>query len=168
MALLRSGKNVISTMAYHSPAAHGDDYAATFEAACQAGGATLMGAGMNPDCGGAWLAASLTRMCTDVKYIEIIEIDDLMLDPHLSFMVDVCGIGKRPEDFTPDMEAGQYLLWAVSEGVDLLARNLGAVPKLSEFEFELYTATRDFDIPVGKIQKGTVCGARLAMTALWN
>jgi 2,4-diaminopentanoate dehydrogenase len=166
MALLRSGKNVISTMAYTSPVAHGEDYAATLEAACREGSATLMGGGIAPDCVSSWLPAALTRMCTDVKHVSMLEIDDFALVTNETFMIDLAGIGKDPAEFTPSLEAGQYMLWVVCEAVDLLGRNFGVRLEPSGFEFELYSATRDFEIPVGKVRKGTVCGARLGLTGM--
>src|SRR5690606_1168916 len=45
--LLRSGKNVITTVAHTYPWAHGEEYARGFEEACREGNATLFGTGIN-------------------------------------------------------------------------------------------------------------------------
>jgi hypothetical protein len=168
IALLNSGKNVISTLAYASPLAHGAEYAETLETACRMGAASLMGGGINPDFAGSWLPAALTRMCTDVKHVRVSEVDDMSLDPHVPLLVDLVGIGKRPEEITSNGTLQQYIVWAASEIPDLLARNLGAALEKCDLEFEIHTATRDFSIPGTDIPKDSVCGGRVAFHGYSN
>lgn len=70
-ALLRSGKNVITTAGQHYPAAHGAARLAMFESAARDGGATLYGTGMNPGYVLERLVLGLTGGCTDVRRIEV-------------------------------------------------------------------------------------------------
>jgi hypothetical protein len=102
-------------------------------------------------------------MCTDVKHVSVIEIDDMALDPHEDFVVGTLGIGKTPDDFAPNLEAVQYMLWVIPEIPALLARNLGAEIETSNMDFQMHTATRDVEIAVGTVREGTICGARLLL-----
>lgn len=167
IALLRSGKNVISTVGYGSPALHGAEYAQKFQAACHAGGATLFGSGVDPDFALSRMPAALTGMCMDVKHIYIAEITDLARDPH-QIVVEVLGVGKRPEELSLDHPGVEYLMWYGPEVVDLLARNLTiTLDKLNQ-EFEIFTATRDFRIPAAEVFEGSVVGGRFTWKGYWN
>ncbi|MBO9533967.1 MAG: hypothetical protein J7513_13435, partial [Solirubrobacteraceae bacterium] len=72
LALLASGKNVISINGYSDPASWSDERAAALEAACKKGGATLMGAGLNPGFAAEQLAAVASGVCSELDAIEAV------------------------------------------------------------------------------------------------
>ena len=168
MALLRSGKNVVSTVGYASPRLHGDDYAAKLEAAALDGGSTLFGTGIDPDFTLSRIPAAATGMCMDVSHIYLSEVADISVGSNAGTLLEIAGIGKDPAEFTPDMEGAQYLLWIMPEVGDLLARNLGVEPEKGEEEFQILLATRDFEIPVTPIKTGTIVGARYQRRVFWQ
>jgi hypothetical protein len=71
MALLRSGKSVISSVGYADPYCHGAEYAQMLHAAAVEGGVTLYGGGLSPELIISRIPAQLTQMCTDVKQIRL-------------------------------------------------------------------------------------------------
>lgn len=164
--LLRSGKNVVSsTGPYFVPETRSPEYAQLIEDACREGGTTLMSAGANPDVVVPWLAAALTRMSLDVEHIYLAEIDDFSPNPNLNMMVELLGLGKPAEEFEPWMEEGGYFQQSVLEWLHLLGKHTGVELGKVEGSYELYLATRDFEIPVGPIKKGMVCGAAFKWSA---
>ncbi|GGJ67089.1 NAD(P)H-dependent amine dehydrogenase family protein [Streptomyces brasiliensis] len=164
--LLRSGKNVVSsTGPYFVPEMRSPEYAQLIEDACREGGTTLMSAGANPDVVVPWLGAALTRMSLDVEHIYLAEIDDFSPNPNLNMMVELLGLGKPAEEFEPWMEDGGYFQQSVLEWLHLLAKNIGVELDEVKGSFELFLATRDFEIPIGQIKKGMVCGAAFKWSA---
>jgi 2,4-diaminopentanoate dehydrogenase len=164
--LLRSGKNVVSsTGPWYAPELRSHEYRQRIEDACREGGTTLMSAGANPDVVVPWLGAAMTRMSLDVEHIYMAEIDDFSPNPNLNMMVELLGLGKPAEEFEPWMEEGGYFQQSVLEWLHLLARNINV--RLGEVvgSYKLFLATRDFNIPVGKIKKDTVCGAAFKWSA---
>ena len=96
-ALLRSGKNVITTAGQHYPAAHGPARLAMFDEAARAGGVTLYGTGMNPGYVLERLVLGLTGVCTDVRRIEVVELLNAASMPDPDFVFTVMGMGsERP------------------------------------------------------------------------
>jgi hypothetical protein len=170
MALLRSGKNIISSYGYHSPLAFGEDYAAALEAAALEGGVTLFGGGVDPESALPRIAASLTSMCLDVQHMHTYELTDMSLDESPGAMLDSLAIGKPVEDLQMDQETGRYIVFLGTPIIDGLARNLGlTLDKIdAACDFEVFTATKDFEIPVTQVRKGTVCGARVGFKGYWN
>lgn len=158
--LLRSGKNVVSsTGPWYAPELRSPEYLQQIDDACREGRSTLMAAGANPDVVVPWLGAAMTRMSIDVDHIYMAEIDDFSPNPNLNMMVELLGLGKPAEEFEPWMEEGGYFQQSVLEWLHLLAKNINI--KLGEVvgSYKLFLATRDFEIAVGEIKEGTVCGA---------
>jgi hypothetical protein len=168
IALLGSGKNIVSTVGYTSPRLHGEEYAGKLEAAGIAGGATLCGTGIDPEFVLSRIPASMTALCTDVSHIYISEIADLAVGSSFETLSKIAGIGQDPLTYTPDMEGAQYFLWYMPEVADRLARNLGVEPDKAEDEFEILFATRDFEIPGIAIKEGSIVGARYQRRTYWQ
>jgi 2,4-diaminopentanoate dehydrogenase len=168
IALLASGKNIVSTVGYASPLAHGVEYAGRLEAAGLAGGATLCGTGVDPEFVLSRIPASMTALCTDVSHLYVSEIADLAVGSSIETLQDIAGIGQDPVDYTPNMEGAQYFLWYMPEVADRLARNLGVDPEGSQEEFEILFATRDFEIPGIEIKTGAIVGARYQRRTAWR
>ena len=93
--LLRSGKNVVTSTAYHFPWQRGEDYVAPLEAACLDGGATLHGTGIHPGWFVERYALSLTGLCTRVDRLRVSEIVDL--SHHAGEAIRGIGFGSPPE-----------------------------------------------------------------------
>lgn len=170
LALLESGKNVISAVSYAYPKTQGEDYARQFEEACTAGGVSLMCGGIDPDFALSWLPAALTRMCTDVEHVYVAECSDLTKDPHHTMMIELFQIGRPVESLSlASSEIALFLMGLSEQAVALLASNLGVT--LDDdigLDYEVHQATRDLQIPIGEVPEGTVCGLRMTRTATWR
>jgi hypothetical protein len=135
-ALLRSGKNVITTAGHHYPAAHGPVRHAMFDEAARAGGATLYGTGMNPGYVLERLVLGLTGVCTDVRRIEVVELLDASTMPDPDFVFTVMGMGSDPVAFTCD--------------------RMGVMVDEIVPDHRVVCAERDLEIGAGRIAAGTV------------
>ena len=69
LALLRSGKNIVTTTSFHYPEMLGPEHVAQLEAACREGSATLHGTGIHPSFMAERLVLTLTGLFTDVHHI---------------------------------------------------------------------------------------------------
>jgi hypothetical protein len=106
--LLRSGKNVITTVAHIYPKAIGEDYAAGFERACREGGSTLFGTGINPGFITERIAVPMTGICTHVDDVTVTEIFNLGEVNSAPFIFDLVGVGKPLELFTSGKMSGVF------------------------------------------------------------
>ncbi|MBR9986616.1 MAG: hypothetical protein KFF68_11955 [Desulfosarcina sp.] len=97
--LLASGKNLVSINGHCYPAAHGQAYAAPFEKACQQGGASLFGTGLNPGFVAEKIAAAATGACLDIDHIDIKENFDVTGVPEHDYVFNVLGFGSDPASF---------------------------------------------------------------------
>jgi len=158
--LLASGKSVISTLSYYSPLIEGPERMARLEAACDEGGATLYGCGLDPGYICDRVPAVLTSGLADVTTIRMSESIDVSTHPGAQLMMDL-GFGKRPEDLSLDSPQVQYFAQrafpgAVAKLADLLGVRLdgvqlGAVPQLA-------FASTDLDLAMGRVAAGTISG----------
>jgi hypothetical protein len=156
-ALLRSGKNVITTAGHHYPAAHGPARLAMFDEAARAGGATLYGTGMNPGYVLERLVLGLTGVCTDVRRIEVVELLDASTMPDPDFVFTVMGMGSDPAalDLCSGPLAalyGQLYSEAIAFTCDRMAVAVDEIVP----DHRVVAAERDLEISAGHIAAGTV------------
>lgn len=97
--LLRSGKNVITTVGFTYPWAVDRARAARLDEAARAGGVTLFGTGMNPGFLSERIAVLVTGMCTEVQSITTQEVYDCTPVASTGFIFDLCGFGRPEADF---------------------------------------------------------------------
>jgi hypothetical protein len=167
--LLRAGKNVVSVAGYAAPHFHGSEYVAKLQAACEAGGATLFGTGIDPDIMLGRVPATLTGLCLDVEKIRISEMGDMAANPNVSMMVDTLMFGKDPDEMSFAGDGPyQYLLWYSPELLAVLARSVGVELEDTDFGIEFEMATHDFEIPATKVRKGTIAGFKATMNGYWK
>ena len=156
-ALLRSGKNVITTAGQHYPAAHGPGRLAMFEAAAQAGGATLYGTGMNPGYVLERLVLGLTGICVDVQRIEVTELLDASTMPDPDFVFTVMGMGSDPARL--DLRTGPLAVLfgqLYREAIAFTCDQMHIEVEEIQSDHAVVTADRDLDISAGRIAAGTV------------
>jgi len=158
VALLESGKNVISTAAYFAPEFRGQDVADRLQAACEKGQTTLMGTGVEPGFMFERVMPTLTGMCTDVESIRLVEVIDAADHPAAMMILEALGIGKPLDAVTKDSPFGQYFTAFFSEMATAAARALGVRLDSVESGLDVAPASRELDIAVGTVAKGTVAG----------
>ncbi|WP_122816095.1 NAD(P)H-dependent amine dehydrogenase family protein [Nocardioides pantholopis] len=157
--LLRSGKNVITTVGSTYPGAVDRTRAARLEAAARAGGVTLFGTGMNPGFLGERLGVLLTGMCTQVNSLSVQETYDCTPVTSPGFIYDLCGFGVSEEEY-----------WNASDGrrsffSSLFGETLGylidtlqmPVDRIQE-EHRAVVADQEVQTAAGAIPAGTVRG----------
>ena len=95
-ALLRSGKNVVSTAGFHWPAAHGNDYAGRLHAAALAGEVTLAGVGVNPGMIVERIALAATAMSHELNRLSVFETVNAGPMESADFVFGLMGLGSDP------------------------------------------------------------------------
>jgi hypothetical protein len=180
-ALLRSGKNVITTAGQHYPAAHGPDRLAAFDAAARAGGVTLFGTGMNPGYVLERLVLGLTGVCVDVQRIEVTELLDAATMPDPDFVFTVMGMGSDPAAL--DLREGPLAVLfgqLYREAIAFVCDQMNVEIEEIQPDHTVVAATRDLEIAAGRIAAGTVaatewrwhaiCAGRrfLTLSVIWT
>jgi len=154
--MLASGKNVISIMAGWHPHKR-RSFPAVMEA-CEVGGASLYGTGLNP--GLSYELALLgSSICADIEsiYIKTCEPQATLSD----IFLEMFGFGKTEEELAGGA-AGAYKIFARSlhQITDLLCEELHLPHDGSDFSYEFEPATRDYEDKI-VVRKGTMAGLLL-------
>jgi hypothetical protein len=165
-ALLRSGKNVISTASYFYPIAHGEEYQQGFLDAAEAGSATLFGTGINPGLLLDRLPATLSSLCSEVRKVDITENSNVASHPSAAMVFEQMGMGQAPETFSKEAAIGDMFKRMFGEVVYLLGDYLGVAIEGLDVELKLGLATRDLEISAGRIAKGSIAGTRWTLHGL--
>jgi hypothetical protein len=100
VALLESGKNVITTTSYNHLPTYGSDVHDRIRAACRRAGTRFHAAGEHPGFMFERLATSITALCQRVDKITVQEFVDCSRVSAKEMLVDLMGMGKRPEEIT--------------------------------------------------------------------
>ena len=159
LALLESGKNVVTTQGQHYPKAHGPKRQEKFESAARRGGVTLFGAGINPGFVLERLALTATGMCLRVDSLSVREIVNAAGMPDPGFVFDVMGMGR--DVGSPELLSGAFATLydtLFAEAILYTADRLGVVVERIEADHEVFPATRRLEIRAGVIEAGTVAG----------
>lgn len=100
--LLESGKNVVSLNGNTYPPHWRHERRARIEQACQKGGVSFMGAGLNPGFAAEQLTVVATGVCLDVSRVTISEVVmcDLMRSP--DYVFSLLGFGSTPGAIDPN------------------------------------------------------------------
>lgn len=155
--LLRSGKNVISINGNTFPPHWPEARRAMLEDACREGGATFMGAGLNPGFAAEKLLAAASGICIDVDTVSLSEtvLTDQIASPEYAF--DLLGFGKEVGsiDMNGDNWAPAMTLNAMFEDVvAATANNLGWPLQEIRREHRMLATSRDLDVRAGRIGRG--------------
>ncbi|MBW8811948.1 MAG: hypothetical protein JF588_00860 [Caulobacterales bacterium] len=181
--LLASGKNVISINGYSDPGYWGGARLAALEAACAAGGSTLMGAGLNPGFAAEQLAVAASGLCAELDQVEVVESVDCRAMRNPDYVFGVLGFGEDPASANPndpDWGPASALNGMYAEVLAALAERLGLALERVDTDHRVFAATEDLAIAAGPIRKGgishlnwrwvgVVAGApRLVMSIHWH
>lgn len=158
-ALLRSGKNVITTVGFTYPRAVSMERSARLEAAARAGDATLLGYGMNPGFMAERLGVLLTGMCTQVKSLSVQETYDCTPVASPGFIYDLCGFGVTEEEYW-ESSSGRTKFFAslFGETLGYLIDTLQMPVDRIEEEHRAVVADTDVQTAAGVVPEGTVRG----------
>jgi hypothetical protein len=165
--LLRSGKNVITTVGFTYPWAVDRDRAATVEHAAREGGATLFGTGINPGLVAERLAVTATSICTDVDHVLIQEVYDCTPVASPVFIFDLTGFGRSEEDFwTASAGRARFFESLFGEVLGYLTGTLALPVERIESDHAVGITTEDLTLPAGMLPAGTVNAVRWQWSAV--
>jgi hypothetical protein len=163
-ALLRSGKNVITTVGFTYPRAAGPGgpaRAARLEQAARDGGVTLLGTGINPGLVAERLAVAATGICTDVTSVSVQETYDCTPVASPGFIFGLTGFGQAPDAFwTASAGRARFFSALFGEVIGYLADTLEFPVGPAQADHAVAVAPQDLPVAAGVIPAGTVCGVR--------
>lgn len=166
-AILRSGKNVISPICTATHWAHmqnGDAFKRRLDAACAAGGSSVLFSGFDPGFTTDALAFSLSSVVGSISQIRTWEIIDVSTYESTDVLRQL-GFGARPEDLPPDGALAIFAGWGGA--LHLLADAFAVTIEDKKIEFDISIAAESFTTPGGlEIARGTIAGVRWSLAAV--
>ena len=159
LKLLASGKNVISINGYSDPRHWGGARLAALEAACAAGGTTLMGAGLNPGFAAEQLAVVATGVCAQLDHVEVVESVDCRAVRNPDYVFRILGFGSDPATVDandPDWGPASSLNGMYAEVLSAMAGRLGLVLDRVDTDHRTFPATEDLRVAAGPIARGGI------------
>jgi hypothetical protein len=166
VALLESGKNVVSIAGFHWPAAHGEAYARRLHEAGLRGNATLTGVGVNPGMVVERLALAMTAMSQDLSRMSVFEMVDASAMTSGEFVFGLMGLNSDPaqDDIREGPLAALYGA-LFSEVLHFFAAELGGRVTAIAPDHRLTLAPDDLTIGAGTIGAGRVAATEWRWTA---
>ncbi len=159
--LLASGKDVITTVGYMYPKAHGTALTDRLEAACREGDSTFHSTGLNPGWMGDVLPLSMSSLSRRIDQVYVREITNFEFYPSPEVMFDMMGFGKTEDEFQQDVARyGAWLTGLFRENILMVADGLGVeLDQITDTTTRAY-AERDLTPAAGRVVAGTVAGQR--------
>jgi hypothetical protein len=159
LRLLAAGKNVISINGYSRSRHWTGARREALEAACAAGGTTLMAAGLNPGFVGEQLAVVASGVCSELDRIEVVESVDCRAVRNPDYVFKVLGFGADPAVVNPndpDWGPASSLNGMYAEVLSAMAEHLGLDLDRIDTDHRVFPASKDLTIAAGPIAKGGI------------
>ncbi|MCA2244766.1 dihydrodipicolinate synthase [Mycobacterium sp. WUMAC-067] len=165
VALLSSGKNVITTTSYNHLPSCSRAIADRITAACRTGGSRFFAAGEHPGFVFERLATAVTALSQHVDCITVQEFVDCSEISERGMLVDLMGMGKQPDEITVEspMFSAVSLQYeqALGGAADVLNCRIDSI----ERSIETVTASQDVVLRCATLKARTVVGQKLCWTA---
>jgi hypothetical protein len=165
VALLESGKSVITTTSYSHLPTYGADVHARIRRASASAGTRFHAAGEHPGFMFERLATTITALSQRVDRITVQEFVECRGVSERQMLVDLMGMGKRPDEITVDSPIFRALSSQYEQSLAATADVLGL--SIDEIRPSIRTTTsdRDTEVAFGVLPAGTVVGQILSWTA---
>ena len=165
VALLASGKSVISTTSYNHLPTFGADADERIRAACAQAGTRFHAAGEHPGFMFERLATSITALSQRVDKITVQEFVDCRAVTAREMLVDLMGMGKAPEEITVESAMFRAVSAQYEQSLAAAADVLGV--GFDEIKRDIRTATAPYNVDVacGTLPAGSVVGQILSWSA---
>jgi hypothetical protein len=158
VALLASGTNVITTTSYNHLPTYGADADTRIRAACDEGGTRFHAAGEHPGFMFERLAATVTGLSQRIDRITVQEFVDCSGVAAKEMLVDLMGMGKRPEDITVESPMFRAVSVQYEQAIGATAEVLGLELDEIRHSVETGTSPRDVQAACGTLPAGSVVG----------
>jgi len=165
--ILASGKNLVTTSfvpliyPWHTV----PEFAQRIETACQQGRTSFFCSGIDPGFSTDALPIFLSSLCERIDAIRAQEIFNYATYDQPETLFEVMGFGKPPDSPVPLLLPGTLTLaWGPS--VRMIADALGVRLDGIEQHYEQVVAEKAFDLPYGRVEKGTVDGLRFEVRGM--
>jgi hypothetical protein len=165
VALLASGKNVITTTSYNHLPTFGREVAERVEAACRDAGTRFHAAGEHPGFMLERLATSITALCQRVDRITVQEFVDCSGLTEPKMLMELMGMGKQPDEISVASPMFRAVSVQYEQALAAAADTLGL--EVDDMRHEIRTAIADDDVKVacGTLRAGSVVGQILSWSA---
>jgi hypothetical protein len=164
VALLESGKNVITTTSYNHLPTYGADAGARIAAACARAGTRFHAAGEHPGFMFERLAATVTGLSKSIEKITVQEYVDCSRVPTREMLVDLMGMGKDPREISLDNPMFGAVSIQYEQAIHATAAVLGADVERVEPSVDTAVVDHDVVLPIATLAAGTVVGQVLKWT----
>jgi len=165
VALLESGKDVITTTSYNHLPTYGADVDERVRHACARAGTRFHAAGEHPGFMFERLATAVTALTQRVDRITVQEFVDCSGVSAREMLVDLMGMGKHPDEISVASPMFRAVSVQYEQALGAAADVLGL--ELDEIRHEVNTATSPDDVEVacGTLPAGTVVGQIMSWSA---
>ena len=165
VALLESGKDVITTTSYNHLPTFGAELASRVDAACRGAGTRFHAAGEHPGFMFERLATTLTALSSRVDRITVQELVDCRGVSAKAMLVDLMGMGKQPEEICTDSVMFRAISVQYEQAIAATADILGLHVDEIRPSVQTAIAAEDIELRATTIRAGSVVGQILAWTA---
>jgi len=163
--VLESGKNLISVPGLLYPPTLGKKVVDRLEAACQLGGSSVHGTGINPGWVGDVLPLTMSGLCQRIEQVHVKEIGDWSHYTSREMVFDLFRFGASPADVNLEENAFLRTIGAYfRESIDMVAAGLEVDLDDFSIDQELALAPERFEMAAGTIPDGGVAGQRYRFT----
>jgi 2,4-diaminopentanoate dehydrogenase len=165
VALLASGKDVITVTSYAHLPTLGADVDERVRKACATAGTRFCPAGEHPGFMLEKMAVGLTALSQRVDKITLQQFVDCSHVPEERMLVDLMGMGKRPEEISIESPTFRAVSTQSEQALAAAADALGV--RIDEIRHVIKTAVADHDVEVEctTLRAGTVIGQILSWAA---
>ncbi len=164
IALLESGKSVITVTSYAHLPTLGCNVDERIRKACAVGGSRFYPAGEHPGFMLEKLAVSLTALSQRVDSITVQQFVDCSHVPEERMLVDLMGMGRPPEEISIESPAFRSVSTQSEQAINKTADALGV--RIDHIDHVINTATSPHDVTLdcATLPAGTVVGQILSWT----
>jgi hypothetical protein len=166
VALLESGKNVITATSYNHLATFGPGASERIRRACAQAGTRFHAAGEHPGFMFERLATGVTALSQRVDTITVQEYVDCSGLAQPKMLMELMGMGKHPDDISVASPMFRAVSLQYEQALAAAAEVLGLT--FDEVRTDVATATSPIDVAVacGILPAGSVVGQRLSWSAV--
>jgi hypothetical protein len=164
VALLESGKDVITTTTYSHLPTYGADTEARVVAACAKGGSRFHAAGEHPGFMFERLAATITGLSKTIDSITVQEFADCSKVPTPEMLFDLMGMGKDPSEISADNPMYHEISVQYEQAIHSTADVLGVEIERIDTSVDTAVIDHDVELSLGTVRAGTVVGQVLTWT----